>query len=79
MLVDDVLYTGRTIRAAINELFDYGRPARDSAGVAGRPRRTRTADRRPFRRRNISSSHKESASNSRDDAQGRLALMLTRE
>ncbi|MDP1549359.1 MAG: bifunctional pyr operon transcriptional regulator/uracil phosphoribosyltransferase PyrR [Nitrosomonas sp.] len=27
ILVDDVLYTGRTIRAAINELFDYGRPA----------------------------------------------------
>lgn len=27
LLVDDVLYTGRTIRAAINELFDYGRPA----------------------------------------------------
>lgn len=26
ILVDDVLYTGRTIRAAINELFDYGRP-----------------------------------------------------
>ncbi len=26
-LVDDVLYTGRTTRAAINELFDYGRPA----------------------------------------------------
>ena len=28
VLVDDVLYTGRTIRAAMNELFDYGRPAR---------------------------------------------------
>ncbi len=28
ILVDDVLYTGRTIRAAINELFDYGRPQR---------------------------------------------------
>ncbi|NEX64467.1 bifunctional pyr operon transcriptional regulator/uracil phosphoribosyltransferase PyrR [Noviherbaspirillum galbum] len=28
ILVDDVLYTGRTTRAAINELFDYGRPAR---------------------------------------------------
>src|SRR6266850_1329856 len=28
ILVDDVLYTGRTIRAAINELFDYGRPRR---------------------------------------------------
>lgn len=27
VLVDDVLYTGRTIRAALNELFDYGRPA----------------------------------------------------
>ncbi|MEJ7806246.1 MAG: bifunctional pyr operon transcriptional regulator/uracil phosphoribosyltransferase PyrR, partial [Telluria sp.] len=28
VLVDDVLYTGRTTRAAINVLFDYGRPAR---------------------------------------------------
>ena len=27
ILVDDVLHTGRTIRAAMNELFDYGRPA----------------------------------------------------
>ena len=27
MLIDDVLFTGRTIRAAMNELFDYGRPA----------------------------------------------------
>jgi pyrimidine operon attenuation protein/uracil phosphoribosyltransferase len=27
LLIDDVLYTGRTIRAAINELFDFGRPA----------------------------------------------------
>ena len=25
-IVDDVLYTGRTVRAAMNELFDYGRP-----------------------------------------------------
>ena len=28
LLLDDVLYTGRTLRAVINELFDYGRPAR---------------------------------------------------
>ena len=28
VLIDDVLFTGRTIRAVINELFDYGRPAR---------------------------------------------------
>jgi pyrimidine operon attenuation protein / uracil phosphoribosyltransferase len=27
VLLDDVLYTGRTIRAVMNELFDYGRPA----------------------------------------------------
>ncbi|VAW53664.1 Pyrimidine operon regulatory protein PyrR [hydrothermal vent metagenome] len=27
ILIDDVLHTGRTIRAAMNELFDYGRPA----------------------------------------------------
>ncbi|MFZ5548568.1 MAG: bifunctional pyr operon transcriptional regulator/uracil phosphoribosyltransferase PyrR [Pseudomonadota bacterium] len=27
LLVDDVLYTGRTIRAVLNELFDFGRPA----------------------------------------------------
>ena len=26
LLVDDVLYSGRTVRAAMNELFDYGRP-----------------------------------------------------
>ena len=28
MLLDDVLFTGRTLRAVINELYDYGRPAR---------------------------------------------------
>jgi pyrimidine operon attenuation protein/uracil phosphoribosyltransferase len=27
LLVDDVLYTGRTVRGALNEIFDYGRPA----------------------------------------------------
>lgn len=33
ILVDDVLYTGRTIRASLNELFDYGRPARVDLAV----------------------------------------------
>ena len=33
ILVDDVLYTGRTTRAVLNELFDYGRPARVSLAV----------------------------------------------
>ena len=35
VVVDDVLYTGRTIRAVINELYDYGRPASvQSSGCA---------------------------------------------
>jgi len=33
LLVDDVLYTGRTVRGAMNELFDYGRPARIELAV----------------------------------------------
>lgn len=33
ILVDDVLHTGRTIRAALNEIFDYGRPASVTLGV----------------------------------------------
>ncbi len=33
MIVDDVLYTGRTVRAAIDEVFDYGRPGRVQLAV----------------------------------------------
>ncbi len=33
VILDDVLYTGRTLRAVINELFDYGRPASVRLGV----------------------------------------------
>jgi len=33
ILVDDVLSTGRTVRAAMNEIFDYGRPARITLAV----------------------------------------------
>ena len=33
VVVDDVLYTGRTVRAAIEALFDYGRPARVQLAV----------------------------------------------
>ncbi|MEO6032973.1 MAG: bifunctional pyr operon transcriptional regulator/uracil phosphoribosyltransferase PyrR [Burkholderiaceae bacterium] len=33
VLVDDVLYTGRTIRAVINELYDFGRPAQVQLAV----------------------------------------------
>ena len=33
LLLDDVLYTGRTLRAVLNELFDYGRPAQVKLAV----------------------------------------------
>lgn len=33
LLIDDVLYTGRTTRAVLNELFDFGRPARVQLAV----------------------------------------------
>ncbi len=33
VLIDDVLYTGRTIRAALNEIFSYGRPSMVRLGV----------------------------------------------
>ena len=33
VLIDDVLITGRTVRAAMNELFDYGRPSRIDLAV----------------------------------------------
>ncbi len=33
VIVDDVLYTGRTVRAAIEALFDYGRPAKVQLAV----------------------------------------------
>jgi pyrimidine operon attenuation protein/uracil phosphoribosyltransferase len=33
VLIDDVLYTGRSVRAAINEIFDYGRPEKIELAV----------------------------------------------
>ncbi len=44
VLVDDVLFTGRTIRAALDALNDYGRPRCSAAGRHGRPRPPRAAD-----------------------------------
>ena len=45
VIVDDVLDTGRTVRAALNELFDYGRPARvDLAVLVDRHRRELPVD-----------------------------------
>ena len=43
VLVDDVLFTGRTIRAALNALNDFGRAKADPAGRHGRPGPPRAA------------------------------------
>jgi pyrimidine operon attenuation protein / uracil phosphoribosyltransferase len=50
LLVDDILYTGRTVRAAINEIYDYGRPRRIEL-AAPRSRRPRAAGAARLRRR----------------------------
>ena len=77
IIVDDVLYTGRTIRAAMNELFDYGRPARIRlAALVDRGGRELpiSAD---FSGAAVSAGADESIELVRD-AQGRLSLQLTR-
>ena len=78
IIVDDVRYTGRTIRAALNELFDYGRPARIRlAALVDRGGRELpiSAD---FIGADITVTPGESIELTRD-AQGRLALQLTRD
>ena len=69
ILVDDVLYTGRTIRAAINEIFDYGRPTSHPPGRAGRSRRAPAADLSAVRgRRRSAARSDESIELRRDDS-----------
>lgn len=77
VIVDDVLYTGRTIRAAMNELFDYGRPASIRlATLVNRGGRELpiAAD---FTGADVSVGADESIELARD-AQGRLSLQITR-
>ena len=50
VLVDDVLFTGRTVRAALDALLELGRPRARAARGARRPRPPRAADPRRLRR-----------------------------
>ena len=78
IIVDDVLYTGRTIRAAINELFDYGRPSRIRLATLidrGGRELPVSAD---FSGADVNVAPGESIELTRD-TQGRLALKLTRD
>ena len=75
VLIDDVLFTGRTLRAVINELYDYGRPARVRLAVLvdrGGRELPMQAD---FVAATVSLDAKQSLSLLRDDA-GRLRLDL---
>ena len=78
VIIDDVLYTGRTIRAAMNELFDYGRPAsiRLAALVDRGGRELPVAA--DFVGATMTVPPEDTVELTRD-AQGRLALRLTRD
>jgi pyrimidine operon attenuation protein / uracil phosphoribosyltransferase len=59
VIVDDVLYTGRTVRAAIDAIFDYGRPARVQLAVLVDRGHRELPIRPDFVGKNIPSSHDE--------------------
>ena len=74
VIVDDVLYTGRTVRAAIDALFDYGRPGAGPARRARRPRPPRAADPPRLRRQE----HADLAARARQRPRSRSSTAATR-
>ena len=78
VLVDDVLYTGRTVRAALDELIDFGRPGADRARGARRPRPPRAADPRRLRRphaRDLARRDRAGAACSEEDGKDEVVLV----
>jgi pyrimidine operon attenuation protein/uracil phosphoribosyltransferase len=59
VLVDDVLYTGRTVRAAIDALFDYGRPRRVQLAVLADRGHRELPIRPDYVGKNLPTSHEE--------------------
>ncbi|MBX5442193.1 MAG: bifunctional pyr operon transcriptional regulator/uracil phosphoribosyltransferase PyrR [Solirubrobacteraceae bacterium] len=59
VIVDDVLYTGRTVRAAIEALFDYGRPARVQLAVVADRGHRELPIRPDYVGKNLPTSHRE--------------------
>jgi pyrimidine operon attenuation protein / uracil phosphoribosyltransferase len=59
VIVDDVLYTGRTVRAAIDEIFDYGRPAKVQLAVLVDRGHRELPIRPDYVGKNIPTSHRE--------------------
>ncbi len=76
VLVDDVLYTGRTIRAAIEALFDYGRPERVQLAVLIDRGHRELPIRPDYVGKNLPTSHRESIQVRLSEVDGEDAVLL---
>jgi pyrimidine operon attenuation protein/uracil phosphoribosyltransferase len=76
VLVDDVLYTGRTIRAAIEALFDYGRPERVQLAVLIDRGHRELPIRPDYVGKNLPTSHRESIQVRLAEVDGEDAVLL---
>ena len=76
MLVDDVLFTGRTIRSALNALMDFGRPARVQLAVMVDRGHRELPIRADFVGKNVPSAHEEDVRVLVDEHDGRDAVEI---
>ena len=77
VLVDDVLYTGRTIRAAIEAVFDYGRPSRVQLAVLVDRGHRELPIRADYVGKNVPTSHHERVSVLLEEIDGDEGIVLT--
>lgn len=77
VLVDDVLYTGRTIRAALDAIMDYGRPAAVQLAVLVDRGHRELPIRADYVGKNVPSSKDESVRLYLDDVDGRSSVEIT--
>ena len=78
VLVDDVLYTGRTIRAALDALMDFGRPARIQLATLVDRGHRELPIRADFVGKNVPSASNESVRLFLDEVDGRSCVSITR-
>jgi pyrimidine operon attenuation protein/uracil phosphoribosyltransferase len=79
VIVDDVLYTGRTVRAAIDEVFDYGRPARVQLAVLVDRGHRELPLRADYVGKNVPTSRSESVHVLLTEHDGRDGVVISRE
>jgi pyrimidine operon attenuation protein/uracil phosphoribosyltransferase len=76
VLVDDVLFTGRTVRAALDELIDFGRPARIQLAVLIDRGHRELPIRADFVGKNIPSNEKDRVRVSLSESDGKEEVLL---